>query len=77
MKKNIPDIAYDRKALRYLLQTMIVDLQSRNITPQNWMQHYTTMPKFEYMYDSELKECVMYVVCYNEERYELRLFYFF
>ena len=53
MKKSIPDITYDRKALRELLQTMIVNLQSRNITPQNWMQHYTTMPKIEYMYDSE------------------------
>ncbi|MBR5778175.1 MAG: leucine-rich repeat domain-containing protein [Bacteroidales bacterium] len=72
-KSKIPDVAHDRKALRYLLQTMIVDLQSRNITPQNWMQHYTTMPKFEYMYDSELKECVMYVVCYNEERYEMHM----
>lgn len=60
MKNNILDIAYDRKALRELLQAIIKDLQSRNITTRNWMQNYTTMPKFEYKYDTELRECRMY-----------------
>lgn len=73
MKNCLPDIAYDRKALRGLLQTMITDLQSRNITSQNWMQHYTSMPKFEYTYDLELRGCKMYIVCYHKETYEMQM----
>ena len=73
MKETTPDIAYERKALRGLLRAIIEEMQNRNITVQNWMQNYTTMPKFEYKYDSDLRVCSMCIVCYNEERYELQM----
>ena len=57
MKKSIPDIAYDRKALRGLLQTLIDDLKQRNIQRSNLDHHYANPLQLEYEYDSEWREC--------------------
>lgn len=73
MKSNIPDIAYDRDALRSLLQNLIDDLRRRDITSQNWQEHYYNPPKFEYKYDAELWQCDMSISPNDQGIYELTL----
>lgn len=73
MKSTIPDIAYDREILRSLLQTLINDLRQRDITKQNWQEHYYNPPKFEYKYDAELWQCDMSISPNYQDIYELSL----
>lgn len=71
MKKSIPDIAHDRKALRGLLQILIDDLQQRNIQKGNVYYHYFNPLKLEFEYDSELRECEMGIRWVNSEVFQL------
>lgn len=73
MKNVAPDIAYDREALRPLLQTVIGNLSKRNITERNWYEHYSSAcdDEYEFKYESEIRRCKMYVIHYDEQGYEL------
>lgn len=73
MEKGISDIAYDRKALKGLLRTMIEDLRQRNIQKENVVHHYCNPLMLEFEYDSELRECMMGVRWINSEIFQLFL----
>ena len=73
MKKSISDIAYDHTALRKLLQTLIEDLQRRNIQEDNVNKQYYNQPKLEFKYDDEWRKCKMGIRLVNWEIYQLFL----
>ena len=59
MEKGISDIAYDRKALKGLLRTMIEDLRQRNIQKENEVHHYCNPLMLEFEYAAILRDRVI------------------
>lgn len=70
MKSNLPDVAYDRGALKDLIDSTIQWMKEQPILEKGVYPDLYS-PKFEFLYDGEYRECKMCIRYMNTEKYEL------